>query len=136
MLYRLDAYEEDHNFGQDRVVVIHPNPANDAPITPGTICTHCYVEPANFDHMAMMLQGTVVFRTTQRGVLFTDQESLKQGRLLLCDFENYGQLKASSRVWLLWSPMVYAYIFGLGWYGDNVIRDYKDADSDWEANAP
>ncbi|KAH6655948.1 hypothetical protein BKA67DRAFT_534855 [Truncatella angustata] len=135
MLYRLDAEDTDHSFGKDQVVLVHPNPANNTVITPENYYTHCFVEPADFDHMAMTLQGTVFFHSFDRGMLFADQESLETGRLLLCDLDNNGQVKTSSRMWPLWTYMVYCYVFGLGWYGSRVIDEYDYASGDDDANA-
>lgn len=61
LLYRLD--EEGgrcHNFGDDPVVM-YPNPAGQGPIMPENFYAHCFIESADFSHMAMTSQGTVVF---------------------------------------------------------------------------
>ncbi|ETS74713.1 hypothetical protein PFICI_13197 [Pestalotiopsis fici W106-1] len=118
LLYRLDMDEYEHSFGPERVVVIYSNPADNAPVTPETFMAHCFVEAADFE-----------------GLFFADQESLDTGRLLLCDFEANGQVKASSRIWPLWTSMAYGYIMGIGWYADRVIRDYEHGDGDCDANA-
>jgi len=48
--------------------------------------------------MAMTSRGTVVFHQWDASVLLADKEALDTRRLLLCDFGNNGQIKASARV--------------------------------------
>ncbi|KAI4600313.1 hypothetical protein KJ359_000667 [Pestalotiopsis sp. 9143b] len=136
LLYKLDTEVYEHSFGSEAVVVMQPTPFHaGTPLAPETFYRHCFVETADFDAMAMTLDGFVVFHSADRAVLFADQESLDTGRLLLCDIEGNGQLRASSRMWPLWTYMAYCYVYGLGWYGDRVIRDYAYADGDCEDNA-
>ncbi|KAK6088679.1 hypothetical protein SCUP234_00559 [Seiridium cupressi] len=119
-----------------QVAVMHPNPAGLALITLENYYMHCFIEPANFEHMTMTRQRTVTFHYFDRASLSVDQKILDTGRLLLCELGNNGQVHASSRMWPLWTYMAYCYVYGLGWYGSRVIDDYILASEDYNANAP
>lgn len=136
LMYHLADEDKIHNFGtSSQVVTMNPNPADTGPVKPEDHCRHCFVEPADFSYMAMTSHGTVVFHAGDRATFFADQETLDTGRLLLCDLDSNGAIRVQSRVWPLWTYMIYCYVYGLGWYGDRVIEDYWYADVDCDANA-
>ncbi|OBT92384.1 hypothetical protein VE01_09302 [Pseudogymnoascus verrucosus] len=64
--------------------------------------------------MAMTSIGTVVFHYWNSGVFLADQETLDTGSLLLCEFYNNGGLRASARVWPMFTEDLYNFIVGLG----------------------
>ena len=73
--------------------------------------------------MAMTSRGTVVFHQWDASVLLADKEALDTRRLLLCDFGNNGQIKASVRVWPVFTENIYNIIMGLGQPARRVIEE-------------
>ena len=78
--------------------MVRPNPASPKAVAPDGFNAWSFVEPALFEHMAMTGRGTVVFHQWDASVLLANQEALDTRRLLLRDFGNNGQIKASARV--------------------------------------
>ncbi|ETS80815.1 hypothetical protein PFICI_08344 [Pestalotiopsis fici W106-1] len=100
MLYCLDG-DSGALFGEHdgEVTAPEPSPAGPNPLTPQEFLKWCYVENANFDHIAMTSDGTVVCHNWQGILLFADQEALDTGLMLLCHIENNGQVMCQGRVW-------------------------------------
>lgn len=100
MLYCLDG-DGGTLFGEEdsKIGFPAPNPADSRPLTPQDFLKWCYLESADFDHMAMTNTGTVVCHDWQHIVLFADQEALETGLMILCHIENNGQVMCQGRVW-------------------------------------
>jgi hypothetical protein len=115
MLYCLDG-DSGCLFGEDDgdVTVPEPNPAGPNPLTPGNFLKWCYVENADFDHVAMTAEGTVVCHNWQSTLLFADQEALDTGLMLLCHVENNGQVMCEGRVWPVLMKDAYVAMMALG----------------------
>ncbi|KAJ8128043.1 hypothetical protein O1611_g5593 [Lasiodiplodia mahajangana] len=73
-----------------------------------------YVEAARFEYMAMTRQGTVVFHDGWGKHVFIDQEALEEGRLMVCDTEDNGQVMFQARMWPVWSNWLNGMVCGLG----------------------
>jgi hypothetical protein len=134
LLYNLqDAGSTWHNFGTDKVVEMHPNPADRSPVTPENYHSYCFIETADFDHMAMTSQGTAFFYGFDRGSFFVDQEALDTGRLLFCDFRDNGEVMASTRTSPLLTYMIWCH--HQDWDGARIIEQFDPAHEDHPANA-
>lgn len=99
LLYRLDG-DEGALIDDGRASVCTPNPESAGRgLDPDReFLKWNYVENADFHRMCMTSTGTVVFYGTDGPRVLVDREALDTGRVLLCEFENNGQLEASCRV--------------------------------------
>ncbi|KFZ00825.1 hypothetical protein V500_00944 [Pseudogymnoascus sp. VKM F-4518 (FW-2643)] len=113
MLYHFDGPHGTLS-GDTSTAIVRPNRDGPNPVTVEGFNAWKYVEPAVFEHMTMTSTGTVVFHYWGSGVFFADQEALDTGRLLLCDFYNNGSLRASGRVWPMFTEDLFNFIVGLG----------------------
>lgn len=102
LLYRLNG-EEGPLIDDGQASVCVPNPETGSAGRRG-LHPDCeflmwnYVETADFNRVFMTSAGTVVFYGTDGPRVLVDREALDTGRVLLCDFENNGQLEASCRL--------------------------------------
>jgi len=124
LLHHFDG-QEGTLFGQDDAgtAIVRLNPAGPNPVAVDGFNAWSFVEPAVFEHMAMTSRGTVVFHQWDAGVLLADQEALDTGRLLLCDFGNNGRIRASARVWPVFTEDIFNMIVGLGQPARRVIAE-------------
>lgn len=124
MLYHFDGRDGTLN-GQDYAgtAIVWPNPAGPNPVTVDGFNARSFVEPAVFEHMAMTSTVTVVFHWWESGVLLADQEALDTGRLLLCDFYNNGRIRASARVWPIFTENIFNMIMAIGQPAPRVIEE-------------
>ncbi|KUI54752.1 hypothetical protein VP1G_02084 [Cytospora mali] len=103
MLYRLDG-EDGPLIDDGCVSVCMPNPASvvdqagDGVSSGQGFAIWNYLENSDFNRMFMTSVGTVVFYGTDGPRVLVDREALNTGRVLLCEFENNGQLATSCRV--------------------------------------
>lgn len=114
MLYHVDGPRGTLFGGDTSTAIVRPNCAGPNPVTVEGFSTWSYVEPTVFENMAMTSIGTVVFHYWNSGVFLADQETLDTGSLLLCEFYNNGGLRASARVWPMFTEDLYNFIVGLG----------------------
>ncbi|OBT50273.1 hypothetical protein VE04_09454 [Pseudogymnoascus sp. 24MN13] len=114
MLYHFDGPRGTLFGGDTSTAIVRPNCAGPNAVTVEGFSTWSYVEPTVFENMAMTSIGTVVFHYWNSGVFLADQETLDTGSLLLCEFCNNGGLRASARVWPMFTEDLYNFIVGLG----------------------
>lgn len=115
MLYCLDG-DSGALFGEEdsEVTVAEPNPAGPNPVTPRDFLKWCHAESADFDHVAMTAEGTVVCHNWLGIPLFADQEALDTGLMLLCHVENNGQVMCEGRVWPVLMKEAYVSMMVMG----------------------
>ncbi|KAK9776745.1 hypothetical protein SCAR479_06483 [Seiridium cardinale] len=125
MLYSLDG-DDGFLFGKadGETAVPEPNPAGPNPLTPQNFLSWCYIERADFSHMAMTTSGTIVCHSWRRTHLFVDQEALETGLALLCHIENNGQIMCQGRVWPVLMKDSYMRMSVLGW----LVKEIVDSD--------
>ncbi|ETS79023.1 hypothetical protein PFICI_08876 [Pestalotiopsis fici W106-1] len=139
MMYRLDGSGEGPSIGDlncdNGIYILKPNAAGPSPVQTRDFYKWAWVDNALFDRMAMTRQGTVIFHRWGPDKFFADQEALNTGLLLLCHFENNGEIAAEVRVSPLLTYEAHCKIYGLGHRLPEIIFD-NGLLTDPQANAP
>ncbi|KFY77222.1 hypothetical protein V499_03316 [Pseudogymnoascus sp. VKM F-103] len=119
MLYHFDGLRGTLFGGDTSTAIVRPNCAGPNPVAVEGFSTWSYVEPTVFETMAMTSAGRWCSTTETQ----------------LCDFYNNGSLRASARVWPMFTEDLYNFIVGLGKPVSGLIED-DGWINDEEAQAP
>lgn len=103
LLYRLDG-DEGALIDDGRASVCVANPQSESGragrgvSADGEFLMWSYVEQADLHQLFMTRVGTVLFDGTDGPRVLVDREALDTGRVLLCSFQNNGQVETSCRL--------------------------------------